>query len=89
MNRKSDHLHKNGDFFMNKTKHAGSVLKMTSSQYDEIVLLIFIPKKEFIGSEHAMLNIKILTEDKIACFLIKFLLDFLSLMLNLFYSMWM
>ena len=75
---------------MNKTKHAGSALKMTSSQYDEIVLLIFIPKKkEFIGSELAMLNIKNLTEDKIACFLIKFLLDFLFPMLNIFYCMWM
>ena len=74
---------------MNKTKHAGSALKLTSSQYDEIVLLIFIPKKEFIGSEHAMLNINILTEDKIACFLIKFLLYFLSSMLNMFYCMWM
>ena len=30
---------------MNKTKYADSALKMTSSQYDEIVLLIFIPKK--------------------------------------------
>ena len=74
---------------MNKTKYADSALKMTSSQYDEIVLLIFIPKKEFIGSVHSMLNIKILTEDKNSCFLEKFLLDFLSLMLNLFYSMWM
>ena len=31
---------------MNKTKNAGSALKMTSNQYDEIVLLIFIPKKK-------------------------------------------
>ena len=74
---------------MNKTKNAGSGLHMTSNQYDEIVLLIFIPKKEFIGSEHDMLNIKTLTEDKIVCFLEIFLLDFLSLMLNIFYCIWM